>query len=177
VTFAARFKRSLTIWIGLGCAGVYWIAAPFLPTNLQTEWLRVFMIVLGVAIVGTCLKAFRSLTISAQPVSAQQYILGTFLRELGLLGSAMWLLVWRGAGFPGWMIVSDINAWWLYLIVLGQIFVLIAPRDQERDPPRVRWPRLVALLGIALALGYFLLVIRPDFRLVAGWLQACLPVN
>lgn len=177
MTFAARFKRSLTIWIGFGIAGLYWLVAPFLPSNVQAEWLRVFMIVLGFAIVSSCVKAFRSLTISTQPVSAQQYILGTFFRELGLLGSAMWLLVWRGAGFPTWMVVSDINAWWLYLICLGQFFVLMAPRDQEHDPPRVRWPRLAALLGIAVVLGYALLVLRPDFRLVASWLQTCLPVN
>ncbi|UGB24864.1 hypothetical protein LPC10_18240 [Methylorubrum sp. B1-46] len=61
--------------------------------------------------------------------------------------------------------------------MLGQIFVLIAPRDQEQDPPPVRWPRLFALLGIALALGYFLLVIQPDFQLIASWLQTCLPAN
>lgn len=177
MTFAARFKRSLTIWIGFGCAGLYWAVAPFLPANVQTEWLRVFMIVLGFAIVASCAKAIRNLTLADQPVSAQQYILGTFFRELGLLGSAMWLLVWRGAGFPPWMVVSNINAFCLWLICLGQFFVLLAPRDQERTPPGVRWPQLVALLGISIVLGYLLLVLRPDFRLMASWLQTCLPVN
>lgn len=177
MTFAARFKRSVTIWIGFGIAGLYWVAAPFLPANVQSEWLRVFMIVLGFAIVTTCVRAFRNLTLSDQPISAQQYILGTFFRELGLLGSAMWLLVWRGAGFPPWMVVSNINAFCLWLICLGQFFVLMAPRDQERDPPSVRWSRLAALLAIAGVLGYLLLVLRPDFRIWASWLQTCLPVN
>ena len=175
MTFAARFRRSLTIWAGLGCAAVYWAVAPFLPTNVQTEWLRVFMIVLGLAIVVTCLKAFRDITRTTEPLSAQQYILGTFLREVGLLGSAMWLLIWRGAEFPSWMIVSDINAWFLYLIVLGQMFVVIAPRDKDRDPPRVRWAWLFVLIAIAVGLGYYLVVIRPDFRALAALLQGWFP--
>lgn len=171
MTFAARFRRSVTLWIGLSLALGYWAVAPFLPTNAQTEWLRVGMIVFSATAILSWFPAFRTIIREPSPVEAQQSILGQVLFLSGVLGSAIWLLLWRAAGFPTWMVLSDINGFWLWLISLGCFFSLIAPKDTDRVPPRTRWERVFIALGLTLILGYLLVVVRPDVRPFVEWLK------
>jgi hypothetical protein len=171
VTFAARFRRSITLWIGLALALGYWTIAPFLATNAQTEWLRIGMIVFSAGAILAWLPAFRTIFLQPSPVEAQQSILGQVLFLSGVFGSAVWLFLWRAAGFPLWMIQSDVNGFWLWLIILGCVFSLIAPKDMAKVPPQTRWERVFIALGLTLILGYMLVVVRPDVRPLVDWLK------
>lgn len=171
MTFAARFRRSLTLWIGLASALSYWIVAPFLPTNLQTEWLRVFMIVFSATAIISWFPAFREILLRPSPVSAQQSIMGQVMFLTGVCGSAIWLLLWRMAGQPAWMVNSDLNGWFLWVITMGCFYSLIAPKDMAKEPPRTRWGRVAWALGITLVLGYGIVHLRPDITPVVDWLK------
>jgi hypothetical protein len=164
MTLAARFRRSVTLWIGLALALGYWAVAPVLATNMQTEWLRAGMIAYGSALIIASLPAFKRIFLEPAPIGAQQSILGGFLCQIGLVGAAAWLLLWRAADFPVWMIQSDVNAFWIWLIALGNFFALIAIKDTETQPPRTRWGRVLAALIVTVILGYVVIVARPDVR-------------
>lgn len=171
MTFAARFRRSLTLWIGLASALSYWIVAPFLPTNLQTEWLRVFMIVFSATAIISWFPAFREIVMRPSPVSAQQSIMGQVMFLTGVCGSAVWLLLWRMAGQPSWMVNSDLNGWFLWIISMGCFYSLIAPKDMAKEPPRTRWGRVAWAFVISLGLGYGLIHLRPDIVPIVDWLK------
>lgn len=171
MTFVARFRRSLTLWIGLASALSYWIVAPFLPTNLQTEWLRVFMIVFSATAIVAWFPAFREIVLRPSPVSAQQSIMGQVMFLTGVFGGAVWLLLWRMAGQPSWMVNSDLNGWWLYLVGLGCFFSLIAPKDMAKEPPRTRWGRVAWAFLISLVLGYGIIHMRPNIMPLVDWLK------
>jgi hypothetical protein len=171
VTFAARFRRSITLWIGLALAVGYWAIAPFLPTNAQTEWIRVGMAVVSAIAIISWFPAFLTIIREPSPVEAQQTILGQVLFLSGVFGGTIWLYLWRAAGFPSWMILSDINGWFLWLIALGAVFSLIAPKDLEKVPPRTRWERIWIAIGLTLVLGYILVVVRPDVRPFVEWMK------
>ncbi|KAA0117911.1 hypothetical protein CIW48_27310 [Methylobacterium sp. P1-11] len=171
MTLAARFRRSLTLWIGLASALSYWIVAPFLPTNLQTEWLRVFMIVFSGTAIVAWFPAFREIVLRPSPVSAQQSIMGQVMFLTGVCGGAIWLLLWRMDGQPAWMVNSDLNGFWIYLVSLGCFYSLIAPKDMAKEPPRTRWGRVAWAFVISLVLGFGIVHMRPDITPVVDWLK------
>ncbi|MGE8128978.1 hypothetical protein ACQKQD_18555 [Methylobacterium sp. NPDC080182] len=171
MTLSARFRRSLTLWVGLALALSYWLVAPFLPTNLQTEWLRVFMIVFSATAIIAWFPAFREIVLRPSPVSAQQSVTGQVMFLTGVCGSAIWLLLWRMAGQPSWMVNSDLNGWFLWVISLGCGYSLIAPKDMAKEPPRARWGRVAWAFGISLVLGYGIIHLRPDIHPLVDWLK------
>jgi hypothetical protein len=171
MTLAARFRRSVTLWIGLALALGYWAVAPVLATNMQTEWLRAGMIAYGSALIFASLPAFKRIFLEPSPIGAQQSILGGFLCQIGLVGAAAWLLLWRAAGFPVWMVQSDVNAFWIWLIALGNFFALLAIKDTEKTPPRTRWGRVIVALIVTVILGYVVIVVRPDVGPLVDWLK------
>jgi hypothetical protein len=155
----------------LASALSYWLVAPFLPTNLQTEWLRVIMIVFSATAILAWFPAFREIILRPSPVSAQQSIMGQVMFLTGVFGGAVWLLLWRMAGQPAWMVNSELNGWWIWLVGLGCFYSLIAPKDMAREPPRTRWGRVAWALVISLILGFVIVHLRPDVSPVVGWLK------
>jgi hypothetical protein len=159
------------LWIGLALALSYWLVAPFLPTNAQTEWLRVLMIVFSGAAIVAWVPAFRTIILQPSPLSAQQSVMGQVMFLTGVFGSAIWLLIWRMAGFPPWMVMSDVNGWFLWLVALGCFFSLIAPKDITKEPPRTRWGRVGWAFMLSLVLGYAVVIWRPDVKPLVEWLR------
>jgi hypothetical protein len=171
VTFSARFKRSLTLWLGLALALSYWLVAPFITSNAQAEWTRIFMIVYAAGAIWAWFPAFRTIIRENSPVAAQQSILGTILILTGVLGSAVWLLLWRMSGFPAWMVLSDVNGFFLWLLLLGALFLMAAPRVSAHIPPRTNWPRIWVAGALSLGLGYFIVHERPNIAPLVEWLR------
>ncbi len=171
MTFVARFRRSLVLLSALGLAVAYWIVAPFLPTNEQTEWLRVFMIVISGTGILICTRSFLAIIMKPAPVSAQQSVIGLFLILLGLFLGGIWLLLWRMTGFPEWMIKSDMNGFLLYLLGLGAMFTVLAVKTSDEGRARTDWRRVAIILGVTLVLGIAVVHIRPDVRPVVEWLK------
>lgn len=180
MTFVARFRRSLVLLSALGLAVAYWIVAPFLPTNEQTEWLRVFMIVISGTGILLCIRSFWAIIIRPAPISAQQSVIGLFLILLGIFLGGIWLLLWRMAGFPEWMIKSDMNGFLLYILGLGALFSVLAVKTGDEGRARTDWRRVAIILGVTLVLGIAVVHIRPDVRPVVDWLKdrvSDLPAN
>lgn len=171
MTFIARFRRSLVLLSALGLSVAYWVVAPFLPTNEQTEWLRVFMIVISGTGILICARSFMAIILRPAPVSAQQSVIGLFLMLFGIFLGGIWLLLWRMAGFPEWMVKSDMNGFLLYILGLGAMFSVMAVKTGGPNPARTDWKRVGIVLGLTLVLGYAIVHIRPDVRPVVDWLK------
>ena len=169
MTFVARFKRSVTIWIGLALVLSFWLAAPFLDTNTMIEWIRVLMIGYTWAAMVALFPAFLSIVRRDEPVPAQQHVLGTFLLLAGLNVGATWLLMWRMAGLPSWMILSATNGFLLWIVVIGAVFLSAAVRREERGP--TNWRRIIVAGVLSLAVGYLVVHVRPDIKPVVEWLR------
>jgi hypothetical protein len=171
LTFVARFRRSLVLLSALGLAVAYWVVAPFLPTNEQTEWLRVFMIVISGTGILLYIRSFLAIVLRPTPIAAQQSVIGTVLILLGLFLGGIWLLLWRMAGFPEWMIKSDMNGFLLYILGLGALFSVLAVKTGDEGRARTDWRRVAIILGVTLVLGIAVVHIRPDVRPVVEWLR------
>lgn len=171
MTFSARFMRSRTLWFGLALALSYWAVAPFITSNSQAEWIRVFMIVFAGGAIVAWFPAFLTIIRENSPVAAQQSILGTVFLLFGIFGSAIWLLMWRMSGFPPWMVLSDVNGWFLWILTLGAVFLMTAPRVSPHVPPRTNWRRIWLAGAISLGLGYFIVHERPNIAPLVEWLR------
>lgn len=169
MTFSARFKRSLTLWLGLALVLSFWIVAPFLDANTQIEWIRVLMIGYTGAAMVALFPAFRSIILEDAPIPAQQNILGTFLLLVGLNVGATWLLMWRMAGLPTWMVLSAVNGFLLWVNVVGAVFLVAAVRRDAKEP--TNWRRVIVAGVLSLALGYLIVHERPDISPIVEWLR------
>jgi hypothetical protein len=164
VTLINRISRIPSVWAALLLVLAYWFEAPFLENGYHAEWIRVAMIVFGGAVILTIAPAFRRMFLEDTPANAQQSLIGQILTLIGIVGISVWLLLWRAADFPLWMIKSDVNGFLLWTILIGAVFSLIAPKDHNRYPPRTRWPRVYGALALTIVLGYALVIIRPDVK-------------
>lgn len=104
-----------------------------------------------------------------EPVPAQQHVLGTFLLLAGLNVGATWLLMWRMAGLPSWMILSATNGFLLWIVVIGAVFLSAAVRREERGP--TNWRRIIVAGVLSLAVGYLVAHVRPVIKPVVEWLR------
>lgn len=169
MTFRARLKRSLTLWLGLALVLSFWIAAPFIDTNTQFEWIRVLMIGYTGAAMVALFPAFLSIWREDAPIAAQQNILGIFLVLFGLCVGATWLLLWRMAGLPPWMVLSALNGFLLWVNVVGAVFLVAAVRRDAKD--LTNWRRIVIAGVASVALGYFIVHERPNIAPLVEWLR------
>lgn len=169
MTFSARFMRSRTLWFGLALVLSFWLVVPFTDPNTQIEWIRVLMIGYTGAAMVALFPAFRSIIMEDAPVAAQQNILGTFLLLVSLCVGATWLLMWRMAGLPPWMVLSAINGFLLWVNVVGSVFLVAAVRRDAKDP--TNWRRIVVAGAVSLALGYLIVHVRPDIKPFVEWMR------
>jgi hypothetical protein len=100
------------------------------------------------------------------------YAFGTVLILLGTFFSSTWLLFWRLADEPRWMVDSWLNGIWLIIITLGIMLQLISPGiDQGAIPKKtvrncgaaMLFAIFVAFSGIAFSNSFvkFSLFLRP----------------
>jgi hypothetical protein len=171
LTFAARLRRSLVLLSAIGLVGAFWIVSPFLPANEQSEWLRVFLIVVSGTAILVNLRSFWAIILRPSPINAQQYVIGTQLILLGLFIGGLWLLLWRMAAFPAWMIASRMNGFLLYVSGLGVLFFVMAVKREGDGPSRTDWRRVAIVFILTLVLGYAVVHVRPDVRPVVDWLR------
>ncbi len=171
-----RLSRGGTVWSGIALILLYWIVAPLIPNNPQSEWLRVGQIVGAAAVMfgfSTAMFSIFREGDDSTPVE-QRYVLGTLLTENGIFWGASWLLLWRMAGMPGWMVQSDINGFWLWLICLGSYFKLRSIPRADTDPPDAGWSRVFVSLILTAGLGFLVIIVRPDAAGIAESLRVFL---
>lgn len=170
--------------LALGLAGIlaYWAASPFINNDPQVEWIRVFQIVFSFAVVMGFLNGLVSILRRPAPILAQRYIVGTVLTWSGIFGGAAWLLLWRLAGLPQWMIRAEINGFWIWLVFLGAVFHLAAIRRAADEDiidtitpfgprPRADWKPTAVAIMVSILVGIILMTNRPDARAVADFLK------
>lgn len=168
----SQIGRSQTFWIGTVVIFSYWIVAPWLDTNSQTEWLRAILISVGATIVVAYTPGVIKFLITPSPVQAQQLTMGIVVAWFGTAMAGIYLLLWRMAGQPPWMVNNDLNGWWLWWQIVGGVLHLTAPRSIENEIPRPNFARLRVALLAGVALGYTVAVMKPD---AAGFVDKLRP--
>lgn len=164
--------RSPTFWWGLVVILSYWVWAPPMDTNAQTEWMRAFLITIGLTVVVAYTPGVFKFLTTTSPVQAQQLTMGIVVAWFGTAMSGIYLLLWRMAGQPAWMVNNDLNGFWLWLQIVGGILHVSAPRSIENEIPRPSWSRLWLALLSGLVLGYAVAILKPD---AAGFVDRLRP--
>lgn len=171
MTVIQKLGRSPTFWGGLAVIFSYWVWGPLIPADTRAEYLRVFGIVYaGFAFMAYLPGVVKFLT-EKTPVEAQQLVMGIVVLALSLVCGGIWLLIWRQAGQPYWMVNSDINGFWLWLVVVGYFLHITAPRVLEGEIPRPNWSRVWVAFLVATALSLLIVHIRPDMAALAEWMR------
>lgn len=165
------FVRSPSFWVSLCVLASFWIWAPLFDTGKQTEALRVFLIAFAAATGVLWLKGVARILTKRKPIEGQQLTLGIVIVALSLAGGSAWLLVWRLAGQPSWMVNSLTNAFFLWMGAVGYVLHLLAPRPEGHD---ISWPQhlvLLASLAVAAVVSALVVYVQPDMTGLAEWLR------
>ena len=106
------------------------------------------------------------------PTHAQQLVLGIVAVWVGGAGNAAWFGLWRLAGKPPWMLENAyINGFWVWMICVGGVLHLTAPRAIDGRIPRSNWVGVTSVLIASFVLAWVLIANPPDASLIADWLE------
>lgn len=168
---AVDLSRSRSLLIGIILVGGYWLAVPHIPTEPQNDTLRVarLSVAIGVAI-GFGLSLLRVLR-TPWPGMTGTIVLGIFLSWFGTAGSAFWVLIWALAGRPDWMILSNINGFFIYINLIGGMLHLTAYNAIDGQIPPKGWVKIGAAVGLIFGLSVWVALSSPDATAIAAWLK------
>jgi len=140
---------------------LYAILAAFMPRQPFLEFVRIFQAVAGVVVViAFSADAWDSMT-SERPDRTDGLIIGAWLQHICVCITGVWLLLYRLADRPTWMLDVLFFAFFSgWLSSLASILHVAAPgvlrkadhQDIEVPPARLRAVGLVASIGVAATL-------------------------
>lgn len=88
--------------------------------------------------------------------------MGIVVAWFGTAMAGIYLLLWRMAGQPSWMVNNDLNGWWIWWQIVGGFLHLTAPRSIANEVPQPNFARLWVALLAGVALGHTVAVMKPD---------------
>lgn len=150
---------------------MYWAIAPFVSISPLIEWLRAAQLVISLSVAILYLPGLVEILFVRAPSQVQQLVFGIVIAWAGGAGISAWLGLWRMAGRPEWMLDSAISGFFTWMICVGGFLHLTAPRAIDGRIPRANWAASAFALVASLALAWVLLVVPPDVRWIADWLE------
>lgn len=171
MTSVRCFFQTWTVWGAILALASYWLWGPFVHNDLSSSVMTVAAVVFAVSAALAFAPGIARFLSESYSVQAQQLVVGIVVLVLGIAGNRTWLWVWREAGFPDWMLHAEVNAWWLWVFLVGLALIVSSYRAIEDDVPRTAWPRLIITFSIALVLSGFVAWKRPNMEPFADWLQ------
>ncbi len=155
--------KSPTLWIGLGVIFSFWLWAPFIGNNTQAEWLRAFQITVGYTVVVAYLPGIVAfLTKDGEDATTQQLTTGIVVTWSFSATGALYLLIWRMAGQPEWMVNNEINSFFIWGQIIGGVLHVTAPRKERDQILRPHYLRMWIALTAGVIFGYMIAEIRPN---------------
>lgn len=157
----ARLKRivcSRALWVTVVCLAAYVILGLTLPLQPFLELVRIFQATTAlVAVVAFSADAWESLTSkdeSDEPTNS--LIIGVFLQHVAMFWTGVWLLLYRLAEHPEWMLnvllFGFMSGWLSSIAAVLHVWapgVLRSPCHDATVPPlRLRMAGLAAALGM-----------------------------
>lgn len=168
---ALRIVRSRTLWSALALFALYWPVAWAVPNGPLLEALHTIRIAICLMVVVAyapiCLEALARDRIDR----VCQLSLGITIGWGAALLSGLWLLLWRLAGQPAWMLNSDLYGFFIWVAILGAVLHVTAPGAVDGVVPRRTWILTGAAFGAGALAAVALLVLRPDIRRVVEHLE------
>lgn len=176
MTLRNRFGRSGPFWVAIGALVAYWLIAPRMEDNLQTEWVRSFHIV-ALCVAGVILlsRLFRLFGPDVPP-SSRRFFIGLVLFISGAAQGGIWRLLWRMAGRDDsvdWMLTNDFAGFLLWIEVVGLYMMLSGIPVIDGGADRANWKRLALTGALCLAAAWIVVSVRPDVR---GFLEDIKPL-
>lgn len=152
-------------------AMVFMISALFVSPRIFLENLRLVQAALSIAVAVAYIPFAWRVFVSPDAEGQQQLAMGIALTFMGSAINGLWMLGWRLAGKPIWMLDSDIQAFSVYLICIGASMHLTAPGTIRNEVPRRNWIILGCCIGAGAALAVALLTYDPQLNDWAQWLE------
>lgn len=171
MTDLRKMVVSPTVWAGFLIIVSFWVWGPLFENDPQLEAMRVAAVVVGSSVVVAFVPGVIKFLTERYPVQAQQLVTGIVVLSIGIVGNGSWLLLWRMANFPEWMLHAEINGFWIWVTLAGFVLMLTAHRAIEDEVPKTDWVRLVVTFSVAIALSAFVGWYSPNLRPVADWLE------
>ena len=164
--------RSRTIWVGLILLLGYWPVAALLPPDPQ--FLAEHAVRLSFAACALVLYLPGALRAASTPYPTfgGQLTLGITMNLVGGSLQSGWLVLWRLAGLPAWMVQSNLSGWFLWMQILGIVLHLTAKRKRVREGVYLtNWRWISVAVVLSAVLGGYVVGVRPDARAFAEWIR------
>src|SRR5215207_2772529 len=159
----ARWRRFFTcrvLWVSVACIVLYAILAAFMPRQPFLEFVRILQAVTGIVVViAFSADAWESL-VSEESDKTDGLVIGAFLQHITICTTGIWLLLYRLADRPTWMLDVLFFAFFSgWLSSIASILHVIAPgvlrkadTEAEVPPARLRAVGFAAAAGATVAL-------------------------
>lgn len=178
-----RFAGCRVFWVTIACILIYVALASTLPTQPFLEFVRILQattaIIVAVAFSADAWDALTADENEADPTDS--LVIAAFIQHLALFFTGFWLLLYRLADRPSWMLdvlaFGFVSGW---LSSLASILTVWAPgvlrsggRAAEIPPARLR------MVGVAAAVGVFatlvVLATQPNAQWIVDNLRPWVP--
>jgi hypothetical protein len=171
-----RFFRCQVLWISVAILVAYIVLALLIPRQPFLEFIRILAATSSLVVaVSFSADAWESIT-AEKPDRTDSLVVGIFLLAVSGFSTNFWLLFYRLAERPDWML--HILAWGFLsatLATIGNVLHVWAPGVLRKDPDGLEVPpaRLRAV-GVAAALGVFATLIVLASQPNAAWIVEAL---
>jgi hypothetical protein len=167
------YLTSRVTWTAFVLLGAYFVATAYIPVPNSTiyEVLHTLRVSAGLAVwVAYCEAALQAVRMS-RPDHIRQLALGIVATQTGIVGAAIWGLLWRLGGKPDWMLESSMNGVWWWITILGSVLHITAPGAINGSIPTPNKIRLGIAIGTAVGAAMLIMVLRPDLRPIVDMME------
>lgn len=158
------FFQTSTVWLAGFALASYAVWGPLVPNDPSVEVMTIAAVVFAISAALAFAPGVARFLSERYSVPAQQLVVGIVILTLGIAGNRFWLWLWREAGFPSWMLHTELNAFWVWAFLVGLVLIVSSYRAIKDDVPRTAWPRLLITFAVAGGLGVFVAWERPNMR-------------
>ena len=143
--------------IAAACAA-YWLIAVYLPYYYLIQLLNgAFLGVTSAILFGYGRHGFRMMF--DQPDEGGQLVLGITIAWLATLCQRAWLMAWRAADEPSWMLNHPFWGFLFFLQIIGAMLHTTAREAIDNRVPVGAWVKLGAVVGTGLAAAWIVIVL------------------
>src|SRR6476620_4342638 len=98
------FLKCRTLWAAIVCTAIYWIAGTILPRQPWLETVRIAQAPFALVALVALSRAFWFAITRRHPDRLDVLTIATSLKEFSFCWMGIWLLLYRLAGHPSWML-------------------------------------------------------------------------
>ena len=167
-----KLIASRSVWLGSALFGAFLVERHFAPDHENLIGLRVLQIASAIGVLVVYWPDVIEALCARRPDRVQCLILGIGLSFAGIVGQALWGLLWRLGGEPAWFANTDWQGLWIWCSILAAILHTTAPGAIGGTVPKRNRIALGAVIAGAVLVILFLLTTQPN---IGGVLERLRP--